>query len=83
MNGPMQTQPRKRVEIFVEAPLLRRVLAALDEEMAEWLFDLVAEASCTLLYVISGLAAFYSYESLKALGGRRVSANRRRRRRRH
>lgn len=31
MNGPaMQMQPRKRVEIFVEAPLLRRVLAALD-----------------------------------------------------
>jgi hypothetical protein len=28
---------------------LLTVLAALDEEMAEWLFDLVAEASCTLL----------------------------------
>ena len=28
---------------------LLTVLAALDEEMAEWLFDLVAEASCTIL----------------------------------
>ena len=28
---------------------LLTVLAALDEEMAEWLFDLVAEASCALL----------------------------------
>ena len=27
---------------------LLTVLAALDEEMAEWLFDLLAEASCTL-----------------------------------
>src|SRR5574337_1787977 len=31
-----------------EAELLT-VLAALDEDMAEWLFDLLAEASCTLM----------------------------------
>ena len=28
---------------------LLTVLAALDEEMAEWLFDLVAEASCSVV----------------------------------
>lgn len=30
-------------------PELLTVLAALDEDMAEWLFDLLAEASCTVL----------------------------------
>ncbi|MGZ8394868.1 MAG: hypothetical protein ACXWWJ_08885, partial [Nitrospira sp.] len=28
---------------------LLTVLAALDEEMAEWMFDLVAEASCAVI----------------------------------
>jgi nitrogen regulatory protein PII len=30
-TGKMRLQPKKRVEILVEAPLLRRVLTALDE----------------------------------------------------
>ena len=29
---------------------LLTVLAALDEEMAEWMFDLVAEASCAVIW---------------------------------
>lgn len=71
-----------------------RIVNALDEAVVTPLVDRMAQRATpyfvryvlppiALLYVISGLAAFYSYESLKALGGRRVSANRRRRRRRH
>ncbi|MCP9448717.1 MAG: hypothetical protein NNA21_01475 [Nitrospira sp.] len=45
---------------------LLTVLAALDEEMAEWLFDLVAEASCTL--VLDGPDDKPSYAVMAALG---------------
>ncbi|MCP9438837.1 MAG: hypothetical protein NNA20_02520 [Nitrospira sp.] len=45
---------------------LLTVLAALDEEMAEWLFDLVAEASCTL--VLDGPEEKPSYAVMAALG---------------
>lgn len=45
---------------------LLTVLAALDEEMAEWLFDLVAEASCTLL--LDGPDDKPSYAVMGALG---------------
>jgi len=68
-----------------------RIVNALDAHIVTPLVDRIAERAApyfiryvmpplAVLYVLSGLAAFYSYESLK--GQRRVSANRRRRRRR-
>ena len=41
-----------RLQAFLEQGReydLLTVLAALDEDMAEWLFDLLAEASCSVL----------------------------------
>lgn len=69
-----------------------RVVNALDESVVTPLVDRVAQRAApyfiryalppiALLYVISGLAAFYSYEVLKGQRSRGVSANRRRRRR--
>lgn len=45
---PQSIPCKRNIEQGREQDLLT-VLAALDEEMAEWMFDLVAEASCAVI----------------------------------
>jgi hypothetical protein len=72
-----------------------QIVSALDRHVVNPLVDRMAQAAApymvryvvpplAVLYVISGLGAFYSFQSLKTLreGKRPVSANKRRRRRR-
>lgn len=70
-----------------------RVISALDQHIVSPLVDKMAQAAApymvryllpptAVLYVLSGLGALFSYQSMKMLMNRKVTANGRRRRRR-
>jgi len=81
-EGTLRTQAPQIVAAMdrhIVNPLVDRMAAAAAPYMVRYVLPPLA-----VLYVISGLGAFYSFQSLKTLreGKRSVSANRRRRRRR-